>query len=83
MLNILCSLCLSSRFLKEFSVPANTMYSGSAGTISRLDLTGHFALRPQKRGGLLGKGTGGAGGGGGRGRKSEGSTADTARKRPE
>ena len=40
----------------------------------------HFALRPQKRGGLLGTGTGGGGGGG---RKSEGSTADTARKRPE
>ena len=39
----------------------------------------HFALRPQKRGGLLGTGTGG----GGRGGKSEGSTADTARKRPE
>ena len=37
----------------------------------------HFALRPQKRGGLLGTGTGG------RGRKSEGSFADTARKRPE
>ena len=37
----------------------------------------HFALRPQKRGGLLGTGTGGMG------RKSEGSTADTARKRPE
>ena len=37
----------------------------------------HFALRPQKRDGLLGTGTGG------RGRKSEGSTADTARKRPE
>ena len=36
----------------------------------------HFALRPQKRGGLLGTG-------GGRGRKSEGSTADTAQKRPE
>ena len=46
----------------------------------------HFALRSQKRGGLLGTGTGGGGGGGGgggRGRKSEGSTADTARKRPE
>ena len=42
----------------------------------------HFALRPQKRGGLFGTGTGGGGGGGG-GRKSEGSTADTARKRPE
>ena len=41
----------------------------------------HVALRPQKRGCLLGTGTGG--GGGGRGRKSEGSTADTARKRPE
>ena len=40
----------------------------------------HFALRPQKRGGLLGTGTGG---GGGRGRKSEGSIADSARKRPE
>ena len=38
----------------------------------------HFALSPQKRGGLLATGTGG-----GRGRKSEGSTADTARKRPE
>ena len=40
----------------------------------------HFALRPQERGGLLG---GGGGGGGGRERKSEGSTANTARKRPE
>ena len=40
----------------------------------------HFALRPQKRGCLLGTGTGGKGG---RGRKSEGSTADTTRKRPE
>ena len=39
----------------------------------------HFALRPQKRGGLLGTGTGG----GGKRRKSEGSTADTARKRLE
>ena len=38
----------------------------------------HIALRPQKRGGLLGTGTEGGGG-----RKSEGSTADTARKRPE
>ena len=38
----------------------------------------HFALRPQKRGCVLGTGTGG-----GRGRKSEGSTANTARKRPE
>ena len=37
----------------------------------------HFALCPQKRAGLLGTGTGG------RGRKSEGSTADTAPKRPE
>ena len=37
-----------------------------------------FALRPQKRGGLSG-----TGGGGGGWRKSEGSTADTARKRPE
>ena len=37
----------------------------------------HFALQPQKRDGLLGTGTAG------RGRKSEGSTADTARKRPE
>ena len=62
MLNILCSHCLSSRFLKEFSVPANTMYSASAGAISRLDRSDHFALRPQKRGGLLGKGTGGRGG---------------------
>ena len=42
----------------------------------------HFALRPQKRGGLFGTGTGGGGGVWG-GRKSEGSTADTARKRPE
>ena len=35
----------------------------------------HFALRPQKRGGLLGTGTcrgGGGGGGGAPGRKSEG-----------
>ena len=39
----------------------------------------HFALRPQKRGCLLRTGTGG----GGRGRESEGSTADTARKRAE
>ena len=38
----------------------------------------HFVLRQQKRDGLLGTGTGG-----GRGRKSEGSTADTAWKRPE
>ena len=37
----------------------------------------HFALRPQKRGGLLGTGTRGE-----RRRKSEVSTADTARKRP-
>ena len=43
----------------------------------------HFALRPQKRGGLLGTGTSGGGGGGGGGPKSEGSTADTARRRPE
>ena len=35
----------------------------------------HFALRPQKRGGLLGTGTGR--------QKSEGSTADTVRKRSE
>ena len=42
----------------------------------------HIALRPQKRGGLLGTKTGVGGGGGGDG-KSEGSTADTARKRPE
>ena len=44
----------------------------------------HVALRPQKRDGLSGTGTGtGVGvGGGGRGRKSEGSTEDTARKRP-
>ena len=34
----------------------------------------HFALRPQKRGGLLGTGTG---------RGGRGGTADTARKRPE
>ena len=40
----------------------------------------HIALRPQKRGCLLGTGRGR---GGGRGQKSEGSTADTARKRPE
>ena len=37
----------------------------------------HFVLRSQKWGGLLGTG------GGGGGRKSEGSTADIARKRPE
>ena len=37
----------------------------------------HIALRPQKWGGLLGPDRGG------RGRKREGSTADTARKRPE
>ena len=45
----------------------------------------HFALRPQKQDGLLGTGGGGGvgGGGGGGGRKSEGSTVDTARKRPE
>ena len=44
----------------------------------------HFALRPQKRDGLLGTGTrgGGRGYGGGVG-ESEASTADTARKRPE
>ena len=45
-----------------------------------LDLD-HFALRPQKQGCLLGTGTRGGGRGGGR--KSEGSTADTARKRPD
>ena len=39
-----------------------------------------FALRPRKRGGLLGTRTGE---GGRAGRKSEGSTSDTARKRPE
>ena len=39
----------------------------------------HFALRPQKRGCLLGTGTGGVGWGG---RNSEGSAADTVRKRP-
>ena len=41
-------------------------------------------LLPQKRGCLLGTGTAGwrgGGGGGGRGRESEGSTADTARKK--
>ena len=46
----------------------------------------HFALRPQKRDGLLGTGTRGVlgeGGEGGRGRKSQGSIEDTARKRPE
>ena len=45
----------------------------------------HFALRPQKRDGLLRTGTGGGGGGGrgGGGGSSEGSTADTAPKRPE
>ena len=43
----------------------------------------NIALRPQKRGCLLGTGAGGGGGGGVGGRKSEGSTADTARKRPE
>ena len=43
-----------------------------------------FALRPQMRDGLLGTGNGGRwGGGGGGGRKTEVSTADTARKRPE
>ena len=49
-------------------------------TMSRLNHEDrdYFALRPQKRGGLLGTGTGG-----GRGRKSEGLTADTARNRPE
>ena len=40
----------------------------------------HFTLRPQKRGGLLETGDGGEGGGE---RKSEGLTADTARKRTE
>ena len=45
-----------------------------------LDLD-HVALHPQKRGCLLGTRTGGVGGG--EGRKSEGSTVDTARKRPE
>ena len=51
---------------------------------SKRDLD-HVASRPQKRGCLLRTGTGGGGGGGegGRGRESEGSTADTARKRPE
>ena len=39
----------------------------------------HFALRPQKRDGLLGTERSGGGGG----QKSEGSTANTARKRPE
>ena len=48
---------------------------------SKCDLD-HVASRPQKRGCLLRTGTGG-GGEGGRGRESEGSTADTARKRPE
>ena len=41
--------------------------------------TDHFALRPQKRGGLSVR----DGGGGGGGQNSEGSTADTARKPPE
>ena len=41
----------------------------------------HVAVRPQKRRCLLGMGVGAGGGGGGR--KSEGSTTDTARKRPE
>ena len=46
--------------------------------IHRLELDlDHVALRPQKRGCLLGTGTEG------RGRESEGSTADTTRKRPE
>ena len=47
----------------------------------RVEVLDHnfFALHAQKRGCLLGKGTGG----GGSGRKSEGSTADTSRKRPE
>ena len=45
-----------------------------------LDLD-HVALHPQKRGCLLGTGMGGGGGGGEGGRKSEGSTADTARKK--
>ena len=40
----------------------------------RLCVRVHFALRPQKRDGLLGTGEGGGGG-----RKSEGSTADTGR----
>ena len=40
----------------------------------------HFALRQQKQGGL--SGTGGGGGGGGA-QKREGSTTDTAQKRPE
>ena len=42
----------------------------------------YVALRPRERGSLLGTRTGRGGGGGG-GRKSEGSTSDTARKRPE
>ena len=41
--------------------------------------TGPICFTSKKRGGRRG----GGGGGGGRGRKSEGSTADTARKRPE
>ena len=44
--------------------------------------TDHHALRPQKRGCLLGTWTGRVGRGGRR-RESEGSTADTVRKRPE
>ena len=59
----------------------------STETVGFLERSGsdrdHITLRPQKRGCLLGTGTGGGKEGGGRGRESEGSTTDTARKRPE
>ena len=55
----------------------------SAGALVLNDLD-HVALRPRKRGCLLGTGRGAGGQGrGGKGRKSEGSTVDTARKSPE
>ena len=55
----------------------NALPLGQTGSQTGCDLD-HIALRPQKRGCLLG-----TEGGRGRGRESEGSTADTARKRPE
>ena len=63
------------------SVGLVSLPSAYHGTSVQRCFTDHVALRPQKRGCLLGPGTGG--GGGGRGRESEGSTADTAHKRPE
>ena len=62
--------------VQNLEVDSETNESEWTGKAENRD---HFALHPQKRGGLLGTGTGGGGGG----RKSEGSTADTAQKRPE